>query len=157
MNTIKTLLYMGIMHGFFTFYIPYFIASHSKSSFDAGVFRLLALPFWLTGIYILIHCSIDMIRRGQGTPAHLDPPKQLVITGLYRHVRNPIYLGALSVHLGSIVWFGSGLLIAYFICFVIVYYLLVLFIEEPILKSTFGKEYEDYRKSVPRWIPRLGK
>ena len=96
-----------------------------------------------------------MIRRGQGTPAHLDPPKRLVINGLYRHVRNPIYLGALSVHLGTILWFGSGLLIIYFLLFVLGYYLLVLFIEEPILKSTFGREYEAYMKSVPRWLPKL--
>ena len=155
MNTVKTILYMGTMHGFFTFYVPYFIASHSKLVFNPGLFRLLALPFWIAGTYILLRCSIDMIRRGQGTPAHLDPPKRLVINGLYRRVRNPIYLGALSTHLGYILWFGSGPLIAYFICFVIAYHLLVLFIEEPILKSTFGKEYEDYRKSVPRWIPRF--
>ena len=155
MNTLKTVLYMGSTHGFLTFYVPYFIGSHSKMVFDAGIFRLLALPLWITGTFIIIRCSIDMIRRGQGTPAHLDPPKRLVINGLYRHVRNPIYLGALSVHLGTILWFGSGLLIIYCLLFVLGYYLLVLFIEEPILKSTFGREYEAYMKSVPRWLPKL--
>ena len=155
MNTFKTILYMGTMHGFFTFYIPYFIASYSKSILDAGIFRLLAFPFWFTGVYIIIRCSIDMVRRGLGTPAHLDPPKRLILNGFYRRVRNPIYLGALSVQLGHILWFGSKLLIAYFFLFVIGYHLLVLLIEEPILKSTFGREYEDYINRVPRWIPRF--
>lgn len=155
MNTLKTILYMGSMHGFFTFYFPCLLASQSKQIFDAGIFRLLAFPLWFLGIYIIIHCSIDVIRRGKGTPAHLDPPKRLIVNGLYRRVRNPIYLGALLVHLGYITWFGSRLLIAYFIFFIIAFHLLILLIEEPILKHTFGKEYEDYMNSVPRWIPRF--
>lgn len=155
MNIIKTLLYMGSLHGFFTFYLPYQIASIDKPAFELGIFRCLALPLWLTGTLIIIWCSVDIILKGRGTPAHLDPPKILIINGLYRHVRNPIYLGALLVQLGYIVWFVSALMIIYFIFFVLAFHILIVFIEEPILGNTFGVAYDEYRKNVPRWIPRI--
>jgi len=155
MNTIKTVLYMGSMHGCFTFYFPYLIASHSDRIFDAGVFRLLAFSLLLLGAFTIIRCSLDIVSRGRGTPAHLDPPRRLLVNGLYRHVRNPIYLGALLVQLAYILWFGSGLLIAYFMVFAVAFHMLILLIEEPILRNTFGREYEDYMNTVPRWIPRV--
>jgi protein-S-isoprenylcysteine O-methyltransferase Ste14 len=74
---------------------------------------------------------------------------------LYRYVRNPIYLGALLVLLGYILWFGSGLLLIYSLLFLLAYQILITLIEEPILRNTFGQEYEEYCKRVPRWIPRI--
>ena len=155
MNTFKTILYMGIMHGLFTFYLPYQLASFDNHLFDLGTFRYLAFPLWLIGALTIIWCSIDIIRRGRGTPAHFDPPKELVITGLYCYVRNPVYLGALLVQLGYILWFGSGLLISYFVFFVLAYHILIVFIEEPVLRNTFGAAYYEYVKKVPRWIPQI--
>ena len=155
MNTLKTLLYMGSLHGFFTFFLPYQIASIDKPVFEFHIFRYLALPLWLIGTLIIIWCSIDIIRKGRGTPAHIDPPKILIVNGLYRHVRNPIYLGALLVQLGYIVWFGSGLMMTYFLLFVLAFHILIVFIEEPVLRNTFGAAYDEYVKSVPRWIPRI--
>lgn len=155
MNTIKTLLYMGPMHGFFTFYLPYQVASLAIPFFDFGILRYFALPFWITGTLIVIWCSVDIIRLGRGTPAHLDPPKSLIVNGLYRYIRNPIYLGALLVVLGYLLWFGSRLLIIYFLFAAFVFYILVVMIEEPVLRNMFGVEYEEYCKNVPRWIPRI--
>ena len=155
MNTLKTLLYMGSLHGFFTFYFPYQLASIDKPIFEFYILRYLAFPLWLIGTLIIIWCSIDIIRKGRGTPAHVDPPKILIVNGLYRHVRNPIYLGALLVQLGYIVWFGSGLMMIYFLLFVFAFHILIVFIEEPILRNTFGAAYDEYVKSVPRWIPRI--
>jgi protein-S-isoprenylcysteine O-methyltransferase Ste14 len=157
MNTIITILYMGVMHGFFTFYFPYRLALANRSLFDLGILHYLAFPLWLIGALVIVWCSIDIIRRGRGTPAHLNPPKQLVIIGLYRFVRNPIYLGALMVQLGHILWFGSGLLIFYFLFFMVAYHILIVFIEEPVLRKAFGAAYDEYTKIVPRWIPRLRK
>ena len=104
---------------------------------------------------MIIQCSVDIIRKGRGTPAHVDPPKILIVNGLYCHVRNPIYLGALLVQSGYIVWFGSGLLMIYFLLFVLAFHILIVFIEEPVLRNTFGAAYDEYVKSVPRWIPRI--
>lgn len=153
MNTLKTILYMGITHGFFTFYLPYQLSLFDNRLFDLGTFRYLAFPFWGIGTLIIIWCSIDIIRRGRGTPAHFDPPKELVITGLYCYVRNPVYLGALLVQLGYIVWFGSGVVISYFLLFFLAYHILIVFVEEPVLRNTFGAAYDEYLKTVPRWIP----
>ncbi len=143
------------MHGVFTYYIPYQIASRDFLIFNAQFFTYLSLPFFVIGTSIIIWCSVDMIQKGLGTPAHFDPPKKLIIKGLYRYVRNPIYLGALLVLVGYILRFGSSLLILYFLLFTLAYQILITLIEEPILRNTFGKDYEEYCKKVPRWIPRI--
>jgi len=155
MNTLKTILYMGSMHGFFTFYLPYQLALAHKSLFDFGIVQNLAFPLWFIGTLIIIWCSVDMVHKGRGTPAHFDPPKRLIIRGLYRYVRNPIYLGALLIQLGYIISFASGVMISYFLFFLLCYHILIVFVEEPILKNTFGAEYDEYSKNVPRWIPKL--
>lgn len=155
MISIKTLLYMGSLHGFFTFYVPIRLAGLGLSAFGPGALRYAALVLWPVGAWIIIRCSVDIVRRGRGTPAHMDPPLELVVTGLYRHVRNPIYLGALLTLLGHILWSGSGLVIAYFVCYVIAFHILVVVFEEPVLRDKFGRAYNEYCGSVPRWIPRL--
>ena len=155
MNALKTLLYMGLMHGFFTFYFPYQLASLETSILDFGNFRYVAFLPWIAGTWTIIWCSIDIIRLGGGTPAHLDPPKTLIVNGPYRHVRNPIYLGALLVILGYMLWFGSRLLIVYFSFAALAFHTLIALIEEPILRNSFGDAYEEYLQQVPRWIPRF--
>ncbi len=155
MNTLKTLLYMGIMHGFFTYYFPYQLALAATSLFEPGIFRYLAIPLWITGTLIIIWCSIDIIRKGRGTPAHLDPPKELVVTGLYRYVRNPIYVGAMLVLFGYIVWSISACMILYSTFAFIAFNFLIILIEEPILKNTFGMAYSEYTQRIPRWIPKF--
>ena len=155
MNILKTLLYMGSLHGIFTFYLPYQISMADRPTFDPGIFRYLAIPLWITGTLMIIWCSLDFIRKGRGTPAHMDPPKMLIVNGLYHHVRNPIYFGALLVQLGYILWFTSGIMIIYFLFFVLAFHTLIVFIEEPILRNAFGAAYDKYSKIVPRWIPRI--
>jgi protein-S-isoprenylcysteine O-methyltransferase Ste14 len=154
MNTLKTLLYMGFMHGLFTFWLPYQLGQLESQFFDFNSFPYLALPLWAMGILIIIWCSVDIIRKGRGTPAHLDPPRLLIVNGPYRFVRNPIYLGALLVVLGFVIWFGTRLLVIYFLLYALGFQMLI-FIEEPMLRNTFGREYEEYCKNVPRWIPRI--
>jgi protein-S-isoprenylcysteine O-methyltransferase Ste14 len=155
MNALKTVLYMGSLHGFFTFYIPYLIVKMDAHYFDAGIFSYTAVPLWIMGTAIIVWCSVDMVRKGRGTPAHVDPPKELIVNGLYRYVRNPIYVGALLVQLGFILWSGSGLMIVYFLSFTLAYQILIVLIEEPILRHMFGEAYLAYCRQVPRWIPKF--
>jgi protein-S-isoprenylcysteine O-methyltransferase Ste14 len=155
MNALKTILYMGGMHGFFTFYLPFQLAQLDSPLFDLGILRAIAFPLWIAGTWVIIRCTVDIIRRGRGTPSHLDPPKALIVTGLYRYVRNPIYVGALLVQLGTIAWSGSRLLILYFLCFTVALHVLIVFFEEPVLQNKFGAAYDEYRQGVPRWIPKL--
>lgn len=155
MNAVKTLLYMAGMHGFFTYYLPWRLTSYDLWQFNSGPFRWLAPLLWLIGTFIILCCTLDIIRMGHGTPAHVDPPQRLIVTGLYRYVRNPIYLGSLLVQSGTLLWFGSVLLIFYLLFFIIAYYILIVFFEEPVLQKMFGAAYNEYASQVPRWIPRL--
>jgi protein-S-isoprenylcysteine O-methyltransferase Ste14 len=155
MNTLKTVLYMGFMHGLFTLYIPYQLASRDTPFVDLGIFPYLAFPLWILGALIIVRGCADIIRRGRGTPAFVDPPKELVIAGLYRYVRNPIYIGAMLVQVGFILWFGSALAIVYSLLFFLAFNILIFLIEEPILRNQFGAEYEEYCRNVPRWVPKI--
>ncbi|HMS00291.1 MAG: isoprenylcysteine carboxylmethyltransferase family protein [Anaerolineales bacterium] len=155
MNTIKTILYMGFMHGLFTVYLPFQLASRDTPFVSFGLLAYLAFLFWIVGALIIIRCSVDIINRGRGTPAHVDPPKELVIAGLYRYVRNPIYVGAMLFQVGYILWFGSALGIAYALLFFLGFNGLIFIVEEPILRNQFGAAYEEYCQRVPRWIPRF--
>ena len=155
MNTFKTLLYMGSMHGFFTYYFPFQIVSLNTPIFDPGSLRFLAFPFWVIGTFVILQCSVDFVRKGRGTPAHADPPRELVISGLYRYVRNPIYLGALFVQFGFVLWSASRIMAFYLLFFFLAYHMLAIWVEEPILRNTFGTGYEEYCQQVPRWIPKF--
>jgi protein-S-isoprenylcysteine O-methyltransferase Ste14 len=93
--------------------------------------------------------------QGLGTPAPIAPTQHLVVTGLYRYVRNPIYVAVAAVIFGQAVLFGDWRLFAYGAVFCLVCYLFVVGYEEPTLKKSFGAEYEAFRINVPRWIPRL--
>lgn len=146
---------MGFMHGLFTLYIPYQLASRDTPFVNFGLLAYPAFPFWILGALIIIRCCADIIRRGRGTPAFVDPPKELVVAGLYHYVRNPIYVGALIIQLGFIFWFGSMLSILYTVFFFLGFNFLILVIEEPILRKNFGAAYEEYCRNVPRWIPKF--
>lgn len=104
---------------------------------------------------ILVWCFWDFLSKGSGTPAPIDPPKQLVIEGLYRFVRNPMYVGVLLVILGHFLWFGYWYILAYAAVVYTAFSTFVIFYEEPHLRKTFGPAYEEYCNQVPRWIPRF--
>jgi protein-S-isoprenylcysteine O-methyltransferase Ste14 len=89
------------------------------------------------------------------TPSPIAPTRHLVVTGLYRYVRNPIYLAVAAVIFGQAVLFGDWRLFANGVIFWLVCHLFVVGYEEPTLKKSFGAEYEALRINVPRWIPRL--
>jgi protein-S-isoprenylcysteine O-methyltransferase Ste14 len=92
---------------------------------------------------------------GLGTPAPIAPPQKLVVTGLYRYVRNPIYIAVVAVILGQALLFGDLRLLGYGALLWLFFHAWVVMIEEPSLKQTFDAEYERFRSNVPRWIPRL--
>jgi protein-S-isoprenylcysteine O-methyltransferase Ste14 len=97
----------------------------------------------------------DFAFKGQGTPVPIDLPQKLVVTGFYRWVRNPMYVGVFCILLGYLMWFQSMGLLLYFGGLVLAIHLLVVCYEEPTLEQRFGEEYRTYCQSVPRWFPRL--
>src|SRR4051812_35888191 len=93
--------------------------------------------------------------QGLGTPAPIAPPQNLVVTGLYRYVRNPMYVAVVAVTLGQGILFGDWRLLIYGGLMWLAFHAFVLAYEEPVLAESFGAQYEDFRANVPRWIPRL--
>jgi protein-S-isoprenylcysteine O-methyltransferase Ste14 len=93
--------------------------------------------------------------QGLGTPAPIAPPSKLVVSGLYRYVRNPIYIAVVAVILGQGVLFADWSLLIYGAALWLFFHAAVVISEEPTLRQSFGPEYESYCASVPRWIPRL--
>jgi protein-S-isoprenylcysteine O-methyltransferase Ste14 len=92
--------------------------------------------------------------RGRGTLAPVDPPKRLVAAGLYRWVRNPMYVAVVWTLIGHALWFASGALWIYTALVFAGFHLFVTLYEEPSLERRFGESYLRYREAVPRWIPR---
>lgn len=90
---------------------------------------------------------------GKGTPVPIEPTKKLIYKGLYKYLRNPMYLGHLLIFLGEFLLFGYLTLLGYLVLAAIAFHLLVVTWEEPALKKRFGTEYENYLKKVPRWFP----
>lgn len=103
---------------------------------------------------MLIECFARFVRHG-GTPAPIMPTEHLVVTGLYRRVRNPMYVAVTGLIFAQALLFGSAALLAYGIVIWLGFHLFVLGYEEPTLRRTHGEEYQDYCRAVPRWLPRF--
>ncbi len=126
-----------------------------RQPFSFSDFRWAGLILFLAGAGIVLWCDWDFWKNGRGTPAPIDAPKFLVRRGLYRHVRNPMYIGVLLVITGESILFASWSIAMYALIAAFAFHMFVLVYEEPTLKAKFGPAYEEYLKTVPRWIPRF--
>ena len=106
------------------------------------------------GVPVLLDSFARFALQGLGTPAPVFPTRHLVVKGLYRYVRNPMYLGVVSVILGQALLFGNVRLLEYAALVWLAFYVFVLAYEEPTLRRSFGAEYEAFCANVPRWLPR---
>jgi protein-S-isoprenylcysteine O-methyltransferase Ste14 len=107
------------------------------------------------GIFMVVWVSTTFVRKGNGTPVPTEPPTRLVVQGLYRFVRNPMYVGAILVVLGEAVFSRTAWLVLYAAALWLVLHIALVTWEEQDLRKRFGPDYEQYLKSVPRWIPRV--
>jgi protein-S-isoprenylcysteine O-methyltransferase Ste14 len=112
---------------------------------------VLAAGLALFGFSILLLCVWDFFVQGKGTLAPFDPPRHLVVGGLYRFTRNPMYNGVLAALVGEAWLFRSTALLEYAAAVFILFHVFVLVYEEPALASQFGESYRVYRGAVPRW------
>jgi len=117
--------------------------------------RVLGVFLICAGLPVLLDSFARFAIQGLGTPAPVAPPRHLVVSGLYRHVRNPMYVAVLSLVLGQGLLFGSVRVLEYGAAVFVAFHLFVLLYEEPTLHSKFGGEYDEYRKNVRRWWPRV--
>ncbi len=148
---LKNLLFTLVVPGTIGVYVPLFLARGRSAA--TGLTFLFALALLALGGVIYAWCVWDFAVFGRGTPAPIDAPKKLVVRGLYRYTRNPIYLGVLTVLLGWAVMFQA--LLIYTLCVGICFHLFVVFYEEPRLGRQFGAEYHDYCERAGRWLPRF--
>ncbi len=154
MTALKSLLFLIIAAGLGAIYLPFALLPRGPRV-QTGLFAYLAFPLWLLGGVTILWCFWDFTFKGRGTPNPIDPPKELVATGLYRYVRNPIYVGVLSILIGHFLWFQSIWMLAYAVVAFLGLHLFIILYEEPTLKEKFGVAYENYCQSVPRWIPKI--
>jgi protein-S-isoprenylcysteine O-methyltransferase Ste14 len=123
------------------------------------------LPYWLpmrvlgvllvtAGVLMLLDAFRRFVVEGLGTPAPVAPTARLVVGGLYRYVRNPMYIAVAATILGQALLLGQPILLLYGTAFAVVVASFVHRYEEPTLTRQFGPEYEEYRRAVPAWLPR---
>jgi protein-S-isoprenylcysteine O-methyltransferase Ste14 len=123
--------------------------------FDLDATRAVGILLIVAGLPGLGDSFARFALQGLGTPAPIAPTQNLVVTGLYRYVRNPIYVAVVAVILGQGILFGDWRLLIYGGLMWLAFHAFVLAYEEPVLTESFGARYEDFRANVPRWIPRL--
>jgi protein-S-isoprenylcysteine O-methyltransferase Ste14 len=119
--------------------------------------RLLGIVILLAGTAMLVYAFARFVVEGIGTPAPIAPPTHLVVGGLYRYVRNPMYLAVTAMIVGQALILGRPALLLYAAAFVAAVASFVHFYEEPTLARRFGAEYDAYRRAVPAWWPRRPK
>ncbi len=124
-------------------------------AYDIGAFRWLGLISFLPGLALVVYTGYSFIHHGKGTPAPFDPPKALVVKGPYRIVRNPMYVGAVSILIGESIILQSLPILFYALAMWLLFHLFVIYYEEPNLRKRFGATYEEYCRTVPRWVPKL--
>jgi len=117
--------------------------------------RIAGLVLGAAGLAILVDSFARFALQGFGTPAPVAPPRRLIVTGLYRYVRNPMYVGVLAAIFGQALFFADVRVAAYGVIVWLMFHAFVWLYEEPTLQRLFGAEYDAFRANVPRWIPRL--
>ena len=116
--------------------------------------RIVGLILLAAGVVALLHSFARFVLEGIGTPAPVAPTENLVVGGLYRYVRNPMYLAVAATIVGQALLLGQPILLLYAVAFFVVVGAFVRSYEEPALRRQFGAEYEEYRRAVPAWWPR---
>jgi protein-S-isoprenylcysteine O-methyltransferase Ste14 len=151
---LRSLLWTILLPGVFAGYVPWRFFGLGRAQVDLfNAVHVLGLVLILSGAALLATCIFEFARSGRGTLSPVDPPRHLVVRGLYRYVRNPMYLSVLTMVLGEILVTGSSALAIYWALFFLAVNLFVMGYEEPALRRDFGISYDEYCRHVRRWMP----
>jgi protein-S-isoprenylcysteine O-methyltransferase Ste14 len=150
-------IFLALAPGTVAILVPWWICRGHMAAPLLGCYPLRAVGVLLlaSGFPALLGSFLRFALQGLGTPAPFAPPRHLVVSGLYRYVRNPMYVAVVSLIFGQGLLFGSVGVLEYGMVAWLVMHLFVLLYEEPALRSTFGGEYKEFSANVRRWIPRL--
>jgi protein-S-isoprenylcysteine O-methyltransferase Ste14 len=150
-NLLFTILQPGLVAGLF----PYLLLKLEGKTFLVNtwtIWQFAGIIVMFSGFFILIICILRFATEGKGTLSPIDPTKKLVIKGLYKYSRNPMYVGVVLLLIGEAVFWQSFVLAGYAVVVFVVFNLFIRFHEEPRLKKDFGTEYEQYLQKVRRWL-----
>jgi protein-S-isoprenylcysteine O-methyltransferase Ste14 len=150
-NLFFTILQPGMVAGF----IPYWIVRNELGQIlekPMDAFQFIGILLFTIGFVVTIACILRFAFEGRGTLSPADETKQLVVGGLYRYSRNPMYVGVMLMLIGEALFTGSQNLWIYAIFIFTCFYVFILVHEEPRLQKDFGNQYSAYRKKVRRWL-----
>ena len=151
---LRSLFWTAVLPGFFAGYVPYRYFGVADVRLDVRrIDHLAGLLIVAAGVALLAACIVEFARRGRGTLSPADPPRELVVSGLYRYVRNPMYLAVTTIVLGEVLLTRSTDLAIYWVIWFAAANVFVMTYEEPTLRAQFGDSYEAYTQQVGRWIP----
>jgi protein-S-isoprenylcysteine O-methyltransferase Ste14 len=150
-------VFLVIAPGFVAGLVPWWISHWRVEPPFLGMplFRFAGGVLLGLGVVALLDSFVRFALQGAGTPAPVMPTRHLVVTGLYRYVRNPMYVAVVMTILGQSLVLGNITLLAYGALVWLLSHVFVLVYEEPRLRSAFGPEYDLFCGGVPRWIPRF--
>ncbi len=149
---LRALVSFLVLPGFFCLLLPPILAYFDPRSGNGWDFGFVLIG---CGLAVVLQCARDFYVAGKGTVAPWDPPKHLVVVGLYRFTRNPIYVGDLILVSGWALTTGSHWVGFYLVILAVGFHLRVIFHEEPRLSRNFPSEWAVYSANVPRWFPRF--
>jgi protein-S-isoprenylcysteine O-methyltransferase Ste14 len=149
-----SVVFLLLAPGVTTGLVPWLITGWEANDWPLPL-RVLGALLIAGGAAVLLHAFARFVIEGVGTPAPVAPPEHLVVGGLYRHVRNPMYVAVATTIIGQALLLGRPVLLAYAALFMATVAAFVHLYEEPTLSHRFGDQYEAYRRAVPAWRPRL--
>jgi len=149
-----SLLFLFVAPGVVAGLIPWLLTGWDAAG-DVPILVVAAgVALTAAGAAVLLHAFARFVVEGLGTPAPVAPTERLVVGGLYRYVRNPMYLAVAATIVGQAMILGRPALLLYALLFGAVVWAFVRFYEEPTLARRYGAEYEAYRRAVPGWWPK---
>jgi len=147
---LRSALFLAAAPGTVCGLVPWLIFRYSR--LDLGPWRWIGLLFVLPGVLGLLWCFADFVTKGRGTPNPKHPPTTLVIEGLYRYTRNPMYVAVVATIIGEGFLYQSPLVWAWAATVWLVFHLFATLYEEPKLAELFGEQFTAYRARVRRWL-----
>lgn len=150
-----SVVFFVLVPGMVAGFVPWWISGRGQTASMPWPVEVLGVLLIAGGAVVLLDSFGRFALQGLGTPAPVFPTRHLVITGLYRYVRNPMYVAVLAVILGQSLLFGNVGVLGYGALVWVGFHLFVRLYEEPALRTAYGVEYERFCAGVPRWIPRL--
>jgi protein-S-isoprenylcysteine O-methyltransferase Ste14 len=135
--------------------VPWLVTGWEGSPAGWDAVDLLGVLVGLVGLAMVVACFVRFVREGRGTPAPTAPTEELVVGGLYRYLRNPMYVGVGLAIAGQCLAFRSLSLVVWLALFTVAVTVFVVAYEQPTLRARYGASYDAYCRSVPAVVPRL--